>query len=351
MEYSSNRILIDRFLQDRLNLDPEWIKNVRFMERHGVTYAYLDSIDHDSPNLITFTPGINNGYSELTAYHRIRNWANRQIVSYILGRDLVNLAEVKEIERRLYSRSCLCHQTTELPHHGPEQSKIGLWIHDCLTEDMDHNKNLNRRTLPDGTCLSFDFGLAFSCRYYSPFYSFELGISDMDIRQNQDFIVNVLSEYATRALTDEETLINEIKRAYPQTIRESKCRFYRRNFKAWFAKRIHKGAFFKKLDFESFNQRDLIKIAAAVGVRLHGISCGRSFSDQLAIVKPPVIDLRGLDLSGADLRRTRLCGADLREADLTGCILSEADLRCADFRGARTKGADFNRAKLEGATF
>jgi uncharacterized protein YjbI with pentapeptide repeats len=66
---------------------------------------------------------------------------------------------------------------------------------------------------------------------------------------------------------------------------------------------------------------------------------------------PPLLDLRGADLSAmdlrtVDLRRTYLVSADLRQADLRG-----ADLTVADLREVNVSGANLSGANLTGAQF
>jgi uncharacterized protein YjbI with pentapeptide repeats len=66
------------------------------------------------------------------------------------------------------------------------------------------------------------------------------------------------------------------------------------------------------------------------------------------------VDLRGADLTklnlaGANLHRARLHGAVLREARLQGAILQEARLQGAILREARLQGAQLSEAQLQGA--
>ena len=68
----------------------------------------------------------------------------------------------------------------------------------------------------------------------------------------------------------------------------------------------------------------------------------------------PVIDLRGVDFSGADLHladlsKANLGGANLSEANLGGANLSEADLSGADLSEADLGGANLGGANLGGA--
>ena len=61
------------------------------------------------------------------------------------------------------------------------------------------------------------------------------------------------------------------------------------------------------------------------------------------------VDLRGADLSWANLTRADLSGADLGWANMRGANLSGANLRRADLSGANLSGADLSWAYLRGA--
>lgn len=63
------------------------------------------------------------------------------------------------------------------------------------------------------------------------------------------------------------------------------------------------------------------------------------------------VNLRNVDLRGANLCGTNLRYVDFRCADLCGADLCEANLRCADFRGANLRGVVFYGANLRFADF
>jgi hypothetical protein len=61
------------------------------------------------------------------------------------------------------------------------------------------------------------------------------------------------------------------------------------------------------------------------------------------------LNLRDVDLRGADLHAAYLASADLRKADFSGATLFWADLTRADLTGANLTGANLNEADLSGA--
>jgi hypothetical protein len=353
--HSSNLLLSDaarklagRCFRECFDLDPGWISEARLETAGDSTLIFLEVAHPKAPTLLIVLKDHLNGLQNIVPYHEIREHTVRQMVSFFCGRRLSNLAEVKEVGDRLYSRSCISYRSEELPHGGPVRSRIGLWVHDCLTEDLDHRHDLNRHTLPDGTSLSFDFGLAFFCRYYPPFYTHELGLADADIIEHRYFLLEVLNKYSALSLRPEPQQVECIKREYPGTHRESLTRYYLRNFKTYFRRRLGCGGFFRKLKGAPFEPALVKRLAEAAEVILKGIQTWEELQSAISTSELSTLDLRGLDLSRADLRRACLIGADLREADLTGCRLSEADLRGCDLRGACLNGADFTGAKLDG---
>jgi hypothetical protein len=287
-------------------------------------------------------------------YYRIQERPDRQIVSYLLGRERCNLAEVREIADELYSRAAWSISPAELPHQSDLTSRIGLWVHDCLTEDLDHGKSLNRASLPCGTCVSYDFGMAFSSRYYPPFYAHELGLSDSAIAGRADFVMNLLADYAALVESlqkDENRFIRNIQNAFPTTHRESLCRYYVRNFTSRFPERLFWGRFFEKLKHQFWPGQKMEPIARAAGLELKKIHSWTDWVRVLRTIKPPMLDLRGFDFSGTDLRRADLRGTDLREANLCDADLSGADLRNAVLRGAETKGLNLDEADIRQTQF
>ncbi|MFH1135642.1 MAG: metallophosphoesterase family protein [Pseudomonadota bacterium] len=340
--------LAARYFRECLGLDPGWISEVRLEAAGDSTLIFLDAAHPKAPSLLIVRTDHRPGLDKIVPYHEIREHPVRQAVSFFCGRGLSNLAEIKEVGGRLYSRSCISYNSEELPHGGPVRSRLGLWVHDCLTEDLDHRHDLNRHTLPDGTSLSFDFGLAFFCRYYPPFYTHELGLADGDIVECWRFLVEVLNNYAQSTIKPESRRLAGIRKEYPGIPGESLILYYLRNFKTYFPRRLGCGGFFGKLKGVPFEPGRITGLAEAVGVGLKRVQSWQDFQAAISAQKLSALDLRGLNLSGADLRRAGLVGADLREADLTGSRLAGADLRGGDLRGACLNGADFTGAKLDG---
>jgi hypothetical protein len=315
-----------------------------------LTIFHIQAAHHQGPDVIEYGFGAD----RIRPYYRIRERPDRQIVSYLLGQGRCNLAEVREIADELYSRAAWSFSSAELPHQSDLTSRIGLWVHDCLTEDLDHGKSLNRLYLPCGTCVSYDFGMAFSSRYYPPFYAFELGLADPDIADHDDFVLTLLAEYSTLVETlasDENEFIRNIQKAFPTTHRESLCRYYLRNFKTRFPERLYWGRFFEKLKHNPWPGRKMEPIAHTIGLDLREIHSWTDWIRGLGAIDRPVLDLRGLDLSGADLRRADFRGSDLRDANLREADFSGADLRKADLRGAKTKGLKIDRTDIRQTRF
>ena len=315
---------------------------------------HIQGMDNHSPKMIECLIGDKQGASGIRPYYGIQERPDRQIVSYLLGRERCNLAEVREIAGSLYSRAAWSYSPSELPHRSDLTSRIGLWVHDCLTEDLDHGKSLNRAFLPCRTCVSYDFGMAFSSRYYPPFYAFELGLADPDIANHGDFLITLLTDYAALVetlATDEDDFIRSIERAFPTAHRQSLCRYYLRNFKTRFPERLFWGRFFEKLKHTPWVGRKMEPMARAAGLDLKKIHSWIDWIGELRTIKPPMLDLRGFDFSDADLRRADLRGSDLRDANLCDADLSGADLRNADLRGAITKGLMLEQADTRQAQF
>jgi hypothetical protein len=193
--------------------------------------------------------------------------------------------------------------------------------------------------------------MAFSSRFYPPFYTFELGLSDDSIQKNGSFLLTVLSEYAGLLQTDENQMIVKLLKAYPETHNDQLCRYYLRNFKANFSTRLYYGRFMDKFGNFPFEKKHIKPFADAVGVMTDSIEGWKDFSKKLAESKPPGLDLRGLNLSGADLRKTWLRNADLRDTDLSDADLAGTDLRGADLRGSIYDPDSLKEAMVEGTIF
>jgi len=317
----------------------------------GCCHVFPEVSDDRLPRLLRVQYYGQSGISAVIPYYAVVEHPDRQMVSYFLGKGRCNLAEIAEVEAGLWSRSCGSYRLEELPHQDEERSKIGLWVHDCLTEDLDHGKALNRRNLPNGVCISYDFGMAFSSRYYPPFYTFELGLSDDSIRKHGSFVLSLLCGYAELLQTGEDKIVGILLKAYPETHNEPLGRYYLRNFKANFPVRLHYGQLIAKLKGLPFEQKKLRGVAEAVGIPMNSMDSWEDFAETLSAMKSARLDLRGLNLSGADLRKACLRGADLRDTDLSGADLAGADLRDTDLRGSSFDPEKIRQAGIDGAIF
>ncbi len=324
-----------------LPLHSEEIRDVKRVD--GEIWVFTDSLDHRCPQLFLLRRQGTGSGRDVVPYFAVRERPDRQIVSYSLGKGLCNLAEVKELFGSLYSRYCGSYSLEEVPHRTGSLSRIGLWVHDCLTEDFDHQVSLNRQHLEEGISISYDFGMAFSNHYFPPFYAMELGIPDESIVENRVFLLELIRRYAGRAAADEESMVRNLEECYPKTCKPDFCRYLLRNFKTYFATRLYFGRFFEKILAAPPDPERLIEIGDSIGVET-GENCDvPSLVERLRCVPRGRLELRGLDLSGVDLRR-----ADLRGADLTGASLAGADLEGADLTGADLAETDLRGANLEG---
>jgi hypothetical protein len=317
----------------------------------GCCHIFPEVSDDRLPQLLSVRYSKESGSSAVIPYYAVFEHPDRQIVSYFLGKGRCNLAEIAEIDSRLYSRSCGSYRVEELPHQDEESSRIGLWVHDCLTEDLDHSEALNRRNLPNGVCISYDFGMAFSSRYYPPFYTFELGLSDDSILKHGSFLLSLLSGYAELLQTDENKMIGILSMAYPETHNEQLGRYYLRNFKVNFPVRLYYGRLIEKLRDFPFEKKKLRNIADAIGIQMDSVDGWEYFLKKLTALKYSKLNLRGLNLSGADLRKACLRGADLRDTNLSEADLAGADLREADLRGSTFDHEKLKQARIDGARF
>lgn len=79
---------------------------------------------------------------------------------------------------------------------------------------------------------------------------------------------------------------------------------------------------------------------------------GREFHRRrLSMTEQYSLDLRGVNLSGADFSEFDLRGVDFRDADLSDAEFHNADLRSADLRGANLRGTSLWKADLVGTKF
>lgn len=342
---------VSEYLSARLNIDRQYYKISKINYKTIPGVIQLEPFNHGIPRLILVTAGQCSDAKQFIPYHRIHERPDRQIMSYTIGKNLSNLAEVNEIKGKLYSRSCLSYGLHELVHRHPIESRIGLWVHDCLTEDLDHHKSLNRKILPGGASISFDFGLAFSCRYYPPFYTAELGLGDEEIIAHQDFLTALLSEYSGLLAVHEDLFLTPVQKLFPETHHLPLCRYYLENFKSLFPIRLLYGRFFEKIKKSKFDPESLAVLARAIGLGISGLDNWEQFITKLRGIRPVPMNLQGLNLSGLDLRNADFKDADLREANLSGSNMEGADFRGADLRGTNLEGVLLKRASMEGAVF
>ena len=124
---------ITAFLKNRLNIDKSDIDFNDITSDGCYCLAKLKPLHPGIPQLIIGELTASHDLKSVTPYYPVNERPDRQIMSYILGKEKANLAEIKEIKGHLYSRCCLSYETTELIHDDPVESCIGLWVHDCLT--------------------------------------------------------------------------------------------------------------------------------------------------------------------------------------------------------------------------
>ncbi len=189
------------------------------------------------------------GYDEskvtrVIPYFAIKNHQNRHIVSYNIGKGLCNLSEVREVDGTLYSRCSGSYGPAELSQGGLIDSKIALWIHDCLTGDFDHHDTLNRRVLATGVTISYDFGKCFTNPHFPNDYAEELGLSSATIAGCSEFVINQLKKYSNLFTTDAGAFISGIIETYPETGNEKELLRYFNCFKKNFPMRLYYGRLF-----------------------------------------------------------------------------------------------------------
>ncbi|GEM_PF-1198538 len=341
-----------RTVEDYLSDRPEFFLtslDVKEMgELCGECYVKVNTVDKRTPELFMMCDVRGNSKKRVVPYFLVRERPDRQIISYFLGRDICNLSEVREIDGKLYSRYADSYGPDELNHRDEIVSKIALWVHDCLTEDFDHHRSLNRHDLPFGASISYDFGMSFTNSYFPPFYAWELGISDDSIRERGGFMMELLTRYAWLVEASEDVIISNMKEIYPTTHNEDFLRYLFRSYKTYFPVRLYYGRIFEKLKGTELQRDKLSTILGAVGLSIDGLDDWTDLIRLISENRRRNLDLRGLDLSHASIRKADLFGADLRDTNLEGTDLRGADLRDADLRGAKTNGMDIDDAKTEG---
>lgn len=205
-------------------------------------------------------------------YFVIKNHHNRHIVSYSIGKKLCNLSEVREVSGTLYSRCSGSYSPIELSQGGVIDSKIALWIHDCLTGDFDHHDTLNRRVLATGVTISYDFGKCFANSHFPKDYAGELGLSGATIAGCSEFVVNQLKEYSNLFKIDEGAFISGIMETYPETGNDKELLIYFNCFKKNFPMRLYYGRLFDPFVGFPFDWRQIEPILNRAEIDIDPIS-------------------------------------------------------------------------------
>lgn len=336
------------YITSNQNLFPCHPHGISFIRHNGSLLVHLDIKDKRCPSLLQVTGVHASRSADIVPFFRITSHQDRQIVSYMLGSNLCNLAEIREIDGSLFSRYAGSYSQLELVHGDQTESRIALWIHDCLTEDVDHSQSLNRYMCSGGACISYDFGLAFSNRSYPPFYAWELGLDDSTISDHAEFVMDLVSSYTAHLERSEEDFIADIRSRYGRIYHEGLCRFYIRSFRAHFPVRLYFGRFFEKISRTRFSHEKISHLAGLLGIHHEGCSDWRGFVTVLRENPRRNLHLEGLDLSCADLRGADLRCAVLRGANLQNADLERADIHNADIRGANLSGANLMNTNMEG---
>jgi hypothetical protein len=338
---------ISELLLKEYHIEADCLPIRKTIHHKNESLLFLEFSCKQYPGLIRIIASDNGRKPRMIPYHIIGEKPVRQVTSYWSGKGISNLADIIEISGGLYSRYAYSYEPHEMPHRNADQARLGLWIHDCLTEDFDHHPAVNRATLPGGIVISYDFGMSFSHPYFPPFYTFELDIDDEKVIEERYFLIDLFSAYARRRQTPEQNYLSLLNEAYPSITNQDLCRYYFRNFQTYFFKRLRLSGFFEKIRHTPFSAHDVDGLSQLLGMGSDSIGSWNDFQKKLTELSANFLELRGLNLSGADLRKARLMKADLREVDLRGADLRQANLRGADLRGADLKDADLRGAQLD----
>lgn len=236
----------------------------RLEEIDGEKFLFMKHGEGGIPSLFAVRDVERSGEKKVVPYFLIQNNHNRHIVSYRIGKGLCNLSEVREVFGSLYSRCSASYGTEELPHRDGADSKIALWIHDCLTGDFDHKSTLNRRELPSGITVSYDFGKCFTSLHFPNNYAEELGLEDASIAERSVFIVGQLRKYTHLFHKGEGVFVSDIMEEYPETGNEEKLMEYFNSFKVNLPMRLYYGRLFDSflgLPFDRLQIEPVLKAA------------------------------------------------------------------------------------------
>ena len=234
-------------------------------------HVFVNNGGADSPVLFVVNgPGCVNERL-IIPYYLIRDDLNRNIISYSIGRGICNLSEVRETSGLLYSRCSGSYDPNELPQRNEIDSKIALWIHDCLTGDFDHGRRLNRGELASGITISYDFGRCFTSPHFPVDYAGELGLDAETIAGHSDFVVDQLKKYARIFAEDGGEFVLRIAQSYPETGDEERLTRYLSCFKDNFPMRLYYGRIFDSFSGLPFDRGSVAEVFDPVGIDVDSV--------------------------------------------------------------------------------
>jgi hypothetical protein len=228
--------------------------------------VFVGSGETDSPELFVVNGLGFSGDWSIIPYYPVRDDRSRNIISYSIGRGICNLSEVREILGLLYSRCSGSYDPDSLPQRSGLDSKIALWIHDCLTGDFDHGRRLNRAELASGVTLSYDFGKCFTSPHFPVNYAGELGLDTDSIAGRLSFVVEQLKKYSRIFLEDGRAFVSKITESYPETGREEKLLRFFNCFRDNFPMRLYYGRIFDSFPGLPFDGEGVREIFDPVGI-------------------------------------------------------------------------------------
>jgi len=233
--------------------------------------VFVENREADSPELFVVNDLGFGGGGSIIPYYPIRDDLTRNIISYSIGRGICNLSEVRETSGLLYSRCSVSYDHNFLPQQNEVDSKIALWIHDCLTGDFDHGRRLNRGELASGITISYDFGRCFTSPHFPVDYAGELGLDAETIAGRLDFVVDQLKKYARIFIEDGGEFVSRIAQSYPETGDEERFLRYLNCFKDNFPMRLYYGRIFDSFLGLPFDRGSVEEIFDPVGIDIDSI--------------------------------------------------------------------------------
>ncbi len=230
------------------NTRPEYCLNeidvVEISDNSDEKCVFVKPDGNKQPALFTVNSYHGSNKKRVIPYFKILNCHNRHIISYNIGKRFCNLSEVREVGGTLYSRCAGSYDPVELSQKRAVDSKIALWIHDCLTGDFDHHDTLNRSVLAFGVSISYDFCKCFTNPHFPKDYAEELGLSSSTIAGYSEFVINQLTKYANLITRDGGAFVSGIIENYPETGNEKELLRYFNCFKKNFPIRLYYGRLF-----------------------------------------------------------------------------------------------------------